>query len=245
MRQRFLSATARVREQRFVVRGKEYRNVIASFGPDRPDDPVVIVGAHYDVFSPRRQPFPGADDNASGTAALFELARLLAAHPPAVPVDLDAFANEEPPFFGSDEMGSAIHAASLRRPVTAMLCLEMIGDFHHDQMAVSSLLQSFYPRRGNFVAVCGGWGEIALTRRVKRAMQTATALPVLSFTGPHSMTDASDQRSYWVRGIPAVMITDTAYLRNPNYHTLRDTAATLDYDAMAEVVDGVLNAVAQ
>src|SRR5207247_5603564 len=108
-------------------RGRTYRNVIASFGTD--DRPLLIVGAHYDAFAARRY-LPGADDNASGTAGLLELARLLGARRPTGPVQLVAFANEEPPFFGSQQMGSAVHAESLaseQRPVAGMICLEMIG----------------------------------------------------------------------------------------------------------------------
>ena len=106
-------------------------------------------------------------------------------------------------------------------------------------MGVLGLL---FPRTGDFIAVAGGWSDRTLTRRVKGAISGAGA-PVVSFTAPHDWLDASDQRSYWERGWKAVMITDTAYERNPNYHTAGDTAATLDYARMARVVDGVFNAV--
>ena len=239
-----------------MARRREYRNVIASFGPDvgrplrppgRAESPpyVVVVGAHYDVFSPRGTTLPGADDNASGTAGLLELARLLGRQPPSRPVMLVAYANEEPPFFGTDEMGSAVHAASLAadgRPVAGMICLEMIGCFTPRQPWDSWVLSAIYPTTGDFIAVAGGWRDRTLTREMKAAIAGA-GMKVVSMTAPHSWLDASDQRSYWAHGFPAVMITDTAYERNPNYHTAGDTAATLDYARMARVVDGVFNAV--
>lgn len=227
-----------VTEQVFRARGATYRNVIASFGPETKE--VLVVGAHYDAFGG----LPGADDNASGTAGLIELARLIGKESLTSSVVLVAYANEEPPFFGSGQMGSAIHAASLEhRRVTGMICLEMIGYFRGDQRWDSWVLGLMYPRRGDFIGVTGGWADRGLARRVKRAMQAARGVDVLRFSGPREILDASDHRNYWARGWTAVMITDTAYLRNPNYHTRRDTAETLDYAKMASVVDGVVNAV--
>jgi Zn-dependent M28 family amino/carboxypeptidase len=237
----FRAAGAEVCEQTFQARGRTSRNIVAGFGRG---GPLLIVGAHYDAFA-IHEPLPGADDNASGTAALLELARLLGARPPSSRVELVAFANEEPPFFGSEQMGSAVHAESLARagtPVAGMICLEMIGYYTASQRWPSWVMSLVYPQRGDFVGVAGGWDDRALARRVKEAINGAGGVAV-SFTGPRAMLDASDQRSYWARGWKAVMITDTAYLRNPNYHTARDTAATLDYARMAHVVDGVFGAV--
>jgi hypothetical protein len=244
IRREFAQTGARVADQAWQVRGRSYRNVIASFGPA--DGPLLIVGAHYDAFGDFGAN-PGADDNASGTAGLLELARLLGTHPPGHRVDLVAYANEEPPFFGSPWMGSAVHARSLaQQDVRGMICLEMIGYFTAEQPWPSAVLRLLYPRRGDFIAVVGRWADRELTRSVKRAMrgaQGAGGVPVHSFTGPRSAgIDASDQLSYWDAGIPAVMITDTSFLRNPNYHNPGDTADTLDYERMAGVVTEVFNA---
>jgi len=243
---RLLECTLRVREEPFLARGRLYRNIIASFGPSRHGESLLVVGAHYDVFASRNDRFPGADDNASGTAGLLELARMLAVQPPAVPVELVAYANEEPPFFGSEEMGSAVHAEALRRSgqqVRAMLCLEMIGYFRGDKQQSPAMLKLLYPAGADFIVVCGRWDDRRLARQIKAGMQSAAAIRVLSFTGPRAFLESSDQISYWNRGYQAVMITDTAYLRNPNYHTTADTPATLDYGRMARVVDGVFNAI--
>ena len=125
----FAAAGARVTIQEFTARRHRYRNVIAELGPTTPSEPLLVIGAHYDAFSEHGD-FPGADDNASGTAGVLELARALRGRPLSRPVMLVAYANEEPPFFGSEEMGSAVHAQWLEaqhRPVTGMICLEMIG----------------------------------------------------------------------------------------------------------------------
>jgi Predicted aminopeptidases len=243
--QAFVRSSARVSEQTFLVRGRTYRNVIADFGPGGGEK--LIVGAHYDAFTSTGD-LPGADDNASGTAGLLELARLLGLHAPRRTVELVAFTTEEPPFFGSDEMGSAVHARELQRArtgVAGMICLEMIGYFHGEQSWPSPLLGVAYPGRGNFVVVTGGWADRQLAREVKAAIRGAGGVAVYSFTGPREMSDASDQRNYWFHGWRAVMVTDTAYFRNPNYHTARDTADTLDFDRMARVVDGVFNYLAR
>jgi hypothetical protein len=234
---------ARVQDQAFQVRGRTYRNVIAELGPET--GPLLVVGAHYDTFGDFG-PNPGADDNASGVAGLLELARLLSGRRLLSQVELVAYTNEEPPWFGSPWMGSAVHARSLKgRDVGGMICLEMIGYFTKTQPAPNLLLRLLYPRRGDFIAVAGRWSDRALTRQVKRAI-LGTGFPTRSFTAPRDAgIDASDQRSYWDQGIPAVMVTDTADIRNPHYHAPGDTAGTLDYGRMAGVVGGVANAVIQ
>lgn len=250
IRNHFSRTGARVRDQPFTAQGRTYRNVIASFGPDSLGDdrgPLLVVGAHYDAFGDFGGN-PGADDNASGTAGLLELARLLDGAHLKNPVQLVAFTNEEPPFFASQWMGSAVHARSLGAdPIAGMICLEMIGHFAAEQEWPHPFFRWLYSDRGDFIGVVGRWDDwrdLRLTRRVERAMRGGGNVPVLSFNGPRALAiDASDQRSYWDRGAPAVMITDTAFLRNPHYHTPGDTAGTLDYLRMAGVVDGVLNAV--
>ncbi|HEX7140796.1 MAG TPA: M28 family peptidase [Vicinamibacterales bacterium] len=236
----FAGAGARVGIQEFTARRQRFRNVIAEFGPAESTEPLLIIGAHYDAFSDGGD-FPGADDNASGASALVELARVLRGRRIVRPVMLVAYANEESPFFGSEEMGSAVHASSLEeqhRRVAGMICLEMIGYYTVVQRWDSWVLRWMYPRRGDFIGVAGGWSDRHLAVSVKRALASAGAHAV-SFTGPRTMLDASDQRNYWSHRWPAVMVTDTAYERNPNYHTARDTAETLDYERMARVVDGL------
>jgi len=232
---------ARVEEQRYRVGKPYYTNVVAAFGPEH--DPAFIVGAHYDVFGE----LPGADDNASGIAGLLELGRLLGRNPPPVRVELVAYSLEEPPFFGSEDMGSARHARAMRRSgrrILGMVSLEMIGYFSGEQEWGSGLLRLLYPDRGDFVMVVGRWGDRRLTRFVKRCMRGASTIPVVSAVTPRlAGMDASDHRNYWDNGFAAVMLTDTAYLRNPSYHTDDDRPSELDYEKLAAVVDGLFGVV--
>jgi len=236
-----------VKEQPYEVGGVGVRNLVTRYGPSA--EPIVVVGAHYDVCGDQH----GADDNASAVAAMLELARLLSEHRPAVRrrIELVGFTLEEPPFYRTDAMGSAVHARSLRQRgvrVAAMLCLEMVGYFSdrpHSQRFPAPGLGILYPHTGDFIAVVGNLGSRRLTRQVKARMAGVCALPVHSINAPALLpgVDFSDHLSYWREGLPAVMVTDTAFYRNPNYHLPSDTADTLDYERMAEVVKGLYAAV--
>jgi Zn-dependent M28 family amino/carboxypeptidase len=235
---------ARVSEQAYEARGKTYRNVIARLGPDGAHP--LVVGAHYDSFGDFGLN-PGADDNASGASALPEIARLLSGLPLRQPVELVAYSTEEPPYFASEHMGSAVHARSLRREgraPTGMICLEMIGTYKERQPWPSALLRWLYPGDGRFLAVAGRFEDRHLARQFKRGFRGAGTLRAVSYTGPEIPGfDASDHRSYWAEGFQAIVVTDTAFLRNPNYHTPDDRPETLDYRRMAQAVDGIANAV--
>jgi len=233
----------RTETQTFRVNGKEYRNEIASFGPV--SGPRIVVGAHYDVCGDQ----PGADDNASAVAGLLEIARLLDEGQPELKyrIDLVAYSLEEPPYFATEHMGSAVHARSLHKAgvqVKAMICLEMIGYFSEkpdSQQFTDEKLRQLYPTTGNFIIVVGKTGQEALTAQVKQLMKKHASIPVESINLPASMGLAglSDHRNYWPYGIEAVMINDTSFLRNPNYHEKTDTIDTLDFDKMTQVVRGV------
>ena len=148
-------------------------------------------------------------------------------------------------------MGSRVHAEGLRQAgvdVRAMLSLEMIGCFRDDpgsQEYPVSELGLVYPSAGSFIAVVGCLGQASLVRRVKRAMAESMSVPVRSINAPRLVPgiDFSDQLNYWDAGYAAVMITDTAFYRNPRYHRAEDTPDTLDYRRMAQVVEGVHAAV--
>lgn len=232
---------ARVQRQAFTVGSDTYVNVRAFYGPEAGER--IVVGAHYDTC----EGLPGADDNASGVAALLALGRMLGAHPPAGPVELVAYSLEEPPHFRKPTMGSAVHAQSLLREgvkVRAMISLEMVGTFtdapgsQHYPLPGLGLI---YPDRGDYIAVVGDMASPRLVRHIKGSMQSASELPVWSINAPASLVgvDFSDHRNYWALGMPAVMVTDTAFFRNPRYHTAQDTPDRLDYRRMAQVVQGV------
>jgi Zn-dependent M28 family amino/carboxypeptidase len=246
IRGEFEQAGGLVSDQPYVVDGISYRNVIALFGPETNER--IVVGAHYDSVA---EDVPGADDNASGVAGLIELAYLLGKTTLPLRVELVGYTLEEGQHFRTQRMGSAVHARSLREhdvAVRAMFSLEMLGYFTDapgSQRYPHPVLKAFYPSRGNFIAVVGKLDQPLIVRQVKEAMRGASPLPVYSINAPRSVpgVDFSDHRNYWEAGFEAVMITDTAFYRNPNYHTVRDTANTLDYQRMAMVVQGVYAAV--
>ncbi|EHV4735021.1 M28 family metallopeptidase [Escherichia coli] len=243
----FVSSGARVTSQDVPITGGPYKNIVADYGPA--DGPLIIIGAHYDSASSYENDqltyTPGADDNASGVAGLLELARLLHQQVPKTGVQLVAYASEEPPFFRSDEMGSAVHAASLERPVKLMIALEMIG--YYDSAPGSQnypypAMSWLYPDRGDFIAVVGRIQDINAVRQVKAALLSSQDLSVYSMNTPGFIPgiDFSDHLNYWQHDIPAIMITDTAFYRNKQYHLPGDTADRLNYQKMAQVVDGVI-----
>lgn len=245
IKERMEGTSARVSEQIYSLQGRTYRNVVARYGP--PSGQLIVVGAHYDVCGPN----PGADDNASGVAGLLALAKMLGSNPPSCPVELVAFTLEEPPFFRTQHMGSVHHAQGLvsnKSAVKAMICIEMIGTFSNEtgsQRYPVPGMDLIYPSKGNFIAVIGGMGNGNLVRKVKAVMQSASPLSVWSMNAPSGLTgiDFSDHASYWKEGIPAVMVTDSAFYRNRWYHTTQDTPDHLDYGRMAQVVQGLFAAV--
>jgi hypothetical protein len=234
----FRDAGARTEEQVYRVGGRVYRNVTGHFGPDH--GPRIVVGAHYDAEGL----FPGADDNASGVAALLALAHCFGKDPVPFPLELVAYTLEEPPHFRTANMGSARHANGLKlrgQPIKLMIALEMIGYFTDEPNSQSypiGLLKLLYPDRGDFIAVVGRVSEAGSTRHLKAVMRGTTDLPVFSISAPRWVPglDLSDHAPYWDRGFQAVMITDTAFFRNRAYHTRQDTADRLDFRRMAKVV---------
>ena len=240
------AAGGRVTVQDVSAPEAPYKNIVARFGP--PSGPVVVIGAHYDTHGDT----PGADDNASGIAGLLELARLLGRTTQARPIELVAYALEEPPYFRTEHMGSAWHARSLRaanQEVAFMLSLEMIGFFSDEpgsQNYPVPAMSLLYSDRGDFIALVGKLSDFGPMRRIKALMTGATNLPVYSLNAPPRLqgVDYSDHLNYWHEGFPAFMVTDTAFFRNKNYHLASDTYETLDYGRMAKVVQAVY-AVAQ
>ena len=237
----FRAAGAEVREQSYPAPGGTYSNVIASLGPDTPER--IVVGAHYDASGDS----PGADDDASGVAALLELARLLAASPPPIRVELAAYTLEEPPGFATEAMGSVVHARSLQDEgirVRLMIALEMLGTFSDQPDSQSFPIgtrKGEYPTTGNFIAVVGRTGQGGMVSEIAAAMRIGSAVPVQTVVAPRSTpgVDLGDHRSFWDLDDPAVMVTDTGFFRNPRYHTPEDVPGTLDYPRMAQVVEGV------
>ncbi|MFD2245417.1 M28 family peptidase [Pontibacter ruber] len=237
-----------VKEQPYEVDGRTYKNIIAYFDGNSAEERLV-VGAHYDVCGNQ----PGADDNASGVAGMLETARLLHQNKPALrhPIELVAYCLEEPPFFASEDMGSAFHARSLHKQgvkVKAMVCYEMIGYFSDEpnsQQFPAPQLAKYYPNTGNFIVVVGKTGQEKYTEHVRDLMRQQTTVDVQSVNLPEGfgLVGLSDHRNYWKYDINAVMINDSSFLRNPHYHQTSDTIDTLNFDKMAAVVKGAYEAI--
>ena len=234
-----------VYSQIFRVGGQAYENISAEVRGI--SGRTVIVGAHYDSVSGT----PGADDNASGVAAVLELSGLLRQASFGNTVRFVAFTLEEPTFFRTQYMGSHVYARSLREKgedVIGMICLEMIGFFTdrpRSQYFPVSLMRWFYPHTGNFISMVSDLRSKGFLSRVLAGFRKGTSLSVehVSTLPIVPGIDFSDHRSFWQFGYDAVMITDTSFYRNPNYHGESDTYDTLDYVKMAEVVRGLESAI--
>jgi Zn-dependent M28 family amino/carboxypeptidase len=252
IRQVFEDLGLAVREQTWTVDGQTYTNVIGVYNESKPE--VLVVGAHYDVCGDQ----PGADDNASAVAGLLESARLVSKQKPKLDYSIEfvAYCLEEPPFFGTIQMGSYIHAASLfeaKAAVLGMICYEMIGYFSDEpdsQRYPSEDLAARYPSTANFIIVVGIEPYREFTERVHRLMSVKAAIDVQVVHFPESHASAglaglSDHRNYWTFGYPALMINDTSFIRNPHYHEPTDTIDTLDFVKMAAVVTAAYRALVQ
>jgi len=233
-----------VQRQEYAWRGRPVYNLIAELpGTPQPEE-TVILGAHYDTV-----PWtPGADDNASGVAVLLELARLARALKPGRTVRFVAFTLEEPPAFFTSRQGSRVYARSLherKERVVAMVSLEMLG-YYRDEPGSQRFpffpMRYLYPTTGNFLAVVGNLRSRELVREVAEAFRQGSTLPVETLaTSPLVPGVAlSDHSAFWHYGYRAVMVTDTAFFRNPNYHRPEDRPETLDPARMAACVEGLL-----
>jgi hypothetical protein len=232
--------------QKYSYDGQVFSNVIVSIeGKTHPDE-MVIIGAHYDtVFGT-----PGADDNASAVAMLLEMSRILKGFSPGRTIRLVFFVLEEPPAFRTQHMGSYVYAKEAKAKnenIKAMICLEMLGyytDKKGGQTFPLPLMNLMYSSTPDFIAVVGNLKSRSLVDAVRSSLTHSSSIPVetLSTVSFVPGVDFSDHWSFWKMGYPAVMITDTAFYRNPNYHTERDTIDTLDFNRMTELLKGLLQA---
>ncbi len=225
----------------------EYRNVIAEhYGREKPDE-IIVVGAHYDTvwFT------PGADDNASGVAALIEMARALAEISLSKTVRFVAFANEEHPFFLTNKMGSLVHAkraAEREERIQAMLSLEMLGYYSDEpnSQEYPRPLRWFYPRTANFIAFISNFGSRGLLHRIIASFRKTTPFPTEGLAAPLVLVPdirRSDHAAFWAYGYQAIMVTDTAVFRNTGYHNVGDVPRSLNYEKMSRVVSGLIEVV--
>lgn len=238
-----------VAEENYDAIGDEATNLIVETPGGKRSEEIVLLGSHYDTCGNT----PGADDNASAVAVMLEVSRLLSKHIGKRTARYVAFACEEPPYFNCSAMGSQHNAREARRrgdQITAMLCLEMVGYFRDEpgsQQLPETLprfAKPFFPKRGNFLAAVGNLRSWQLLWPFRRGFKKSTNLPLFSIALPEVIHEIrlSDNSSYWDQGYPALMLTDTSFLRNPHYHMTTDTPETLDYFRMTDVTLGVAGA---
>ncbi|MBD1814647.1 M28 family peptidase [Microcoleus vaginatus DQ-U2] len=205
--------------------------------------PPIVIGAHYDTVPGS----PGADDNATGVAVLLELARDIASGPLKYPVQLVAFDMEEYGYLGSSH-----HAAKYKQQqesIRLMISLEMLGYCNHNPNSQNypAGLKYFYPNSGNFIALIGTLRTVPdlinLSGKIRKSGQPCEWLPVPNRGLIVPDTRRSDHVPFWDNGYPAIMVTDTANMRNPHYHRESDRIETLDLDFLAGVCQGLVEAI--
>lgn len=232
--------------QTFAARGYPVCNIEGvKAGTDLADE-IVVVGAHYDSISGS----PGANDNATGVAAVLEMARGSLDTPLRRTVRFAAFVNEEPPYSYTPDMGSRVYAEALAGQgarVTAMVSLETIG--YYDDARGSQHYPFpfgfFYPDRGNFIGFVGNLRSRALVRDAIASFRAHAAFPSEGTAAPGWVRGIgwSDHWSFWRAGYPAIMVTDTAPFRYHAYHTHRDLPEMVSFERLARVVDGLTHVV--
>ncbi|WP_372365005.1 M28 family peptidase [Candidatus Uabimicrobium sp. HlEnr_7] len=221
------------KHQTYTIKNKSYTNLAFE---KKGSKKIIVIGAHYDSAMGT----PGADDNASGVAVLIALSHMLKNYENKYTLRFVAFTLEEPPYFASNNMGSARYAALMakqKEQVQAMICLEMLGFYseEHIQKYPDPALKNLYPAHANYVAVVSKFSDSMITSKFYKLLKSNNSLSTQLLIAPPHLTgvDFSDHRSFWEYNYPAFMITDTSFYRNDHYHKATDVAETLDYKKMA------------
>lgn len=248
--ERFVENGLNVKVQNFKARGNAAANLVASCPRSDLNSPLWVLGAHYDTILGT----PGADDNASAVAVLLETARILCSRP-GTPreVIFVAFSTEEPSCFNTHYRGSRVFVRRLENEklrIRGAIVMEMVG-YYRDEAGTQAIPLMVrwmgFPDRADFIAVVGNGRSRSLVKSLTGAIETSgCGLPVEDLTVPGSghllpAVRLSDNASFWDAGLPAVMVTDTSFFRNPHYHTHRDRPETLDFEKMAQLVKGVIH----
>lgn len=226
--------------QKYLCEKKCVQNLIFEKPGQTLPDEVIIIGAHYDTS----EDTPGADDNATSIAAIIELIHLLKNYINHRTIRFVAFALEEPPFFGTDKMGSHIYAKSCHEKsenIIGMIALEMLGfysDKNKSQKFPSPDMKGKIPSKGNFAAVVGNSSSRHLAKLFSEHLTEASLMNIENIIASPYLpgVNLSDHSSFWKFNYPAIMITDTGYFRNPNYHQAEDTIDTLNFKYFTKLV---------
>ena len=240
----FKNIGLQVQLQQYKYGNYDITNIITGSQENLLSSKYYVIGAHYDSVPETY----GADDNASGIAVLLELARYTMQEKISLPVRFVAFTAEEPPTFGTRYQGSKVFVKSAlenKDEILGAIILEMVGYTSNEQAYPLVLKWMGYPSKGNFIGIVGNRKSKKFGQSIFQSFKKNDQLPVETLFVPFNGrilpdTRLSDHSSFWDAGLSAVMITDTAFFRNPNYHTPKDTFDTLDYFFMAELVKSLL-----
>ncbi len=236
------SAGYTVKNQDYTIDGKTFTNLEVEIPGTTRADEILIIGAHYDsAFTS-----PGANDNGTGAAAVLALAREFAQSQPMRTLRFVEFTNEEPPFFWTENMGSAVYARQAKQrgdKIVGMFSLETLGYYSDraNSQKYPTPLNLLYPDTGNFLGFVGNIESRELLRNTIRSFRAQTKFPSEGAALPNALPGVgwSDHWAFWQQGYQAVMITDTATFRYPHYHTLDDTIDKIDFEKLARVVTGI------
>ena len=238
-----LGQWGKVQVHEFKFNGKTHQNLILDLpGANRADLAPILIGAHYDTVPGT----PGADDNATGVAVLLEMAQVFATNPLKHPVRLVAFDLEEYGLLGSTAY--AKYLKDNKQKLRLMLSLEMLGycDNKRGSQTYPDLIKPFYSDRANFIALVGNLSALNDMLRLRKQMQKlGTPIEVLPDPSAGKLvpiTGFSDHRPFWQQKYRAIMVTDTAMLRNPNYHQASDAIASLDLDFLTNTCHSLIAA---
>ena len=240
----FKNIGLQVQLQQYKYGNYDITNIITGSQENLLSSKYYVIGAHYDSVPETY----GADDNASGIAVLLELARYTMQEKISLPVRFVAFTAEEPPTFSTHYQGSKVFVKSAlenKDEILGAIILEMVGYTSNEQAYPLVLKWMGYPSKGNFIGIVGNRKSKKFGQSIFQSFKKNEQLPVETLFVPLNGrilpdTRLSDHSPFWDAGLPAVMITDTAFFRNPNYHTPKDTFDTLDYFFMAELVKSLL-----
>lgn len=241
---RQLSQWGNVEIDEFQITGKTHQNLVLNLpsinNSKKQNLSPILIGAHYDAVLGT----PGADDNATGVAVLLELAREFSSQPLKYPVRLVAFDMEEYGLLGSRHYAEKLQQK--QQKLRLMISLEMLGycDSTPGSQIYPKGLKYFYPNQGNFIALIGNLLTIIdmfqMSRKFNKIGTNCQFLPVPNQGLIVPDTRRSDHAPFWDRGYNAIMITDTANMRNPNYHQNSDTIETLDLNFLTGVCQGLI-----
>jgi hypothetical protein len=231
-----------VREQKYTIEGKDFSNLEVEIPGSSRADEILVIGGHYDsAFNS-----PGANDNATGAAAVLALAREFVGTKPLRTLRFVEFTNEEPPYFWTKHMGSLVYAQAAKEreeKIVGMFSLETLGYFTDkaNTQKYPPPLSLIYPSQGDFIGFIGDIDSRELLRNTIRSFRAQAKFPSEGAALPSSIQGVgwSDQWSFWQQGYQALMITDTAPFRYPHYHTAEDTLDKIDFEKLSRVTYGI------